>query len=329
MSQSAKWRQSTHSEIKRYYEEEFPERIADLPDWITPNTPKQYAVAFRQKYPAQYGERENVPDKNFIRRDTRSDNNRQRYIEDWDDLLDFLQRPAARDPMAIGTNRSLGLIHPDNEAVDQPEPAPAAVYYALDNWEQFWVLAFDIDAKDVAKQAIARNGQSYEDVTDDQVEASGIIEEKPTANTLPPASATGSSDGKGSHMQYQYRYKDIRNALRSAFDLKNWLINTVGFDDVRVFYSGQGAHIYAFKDHPYYKFTHQTRRYLGTYIREKLGIPVDAPVTWDRNRVMRLPYSLHTDVNRVVTEVDSPDFDFRNEPLPEIHTGSSLTGDLP
>lgn len=329
MSQSDQWRQSTHSEIQRYYEEEFPDRIADLPDWITPNGPKQYAVAFRQKYPAQYGDRDEVPDKDFIRRDTRDSEHGQTFIDDWDDVLEFLQRPAARDPMAIGTNRSLGLLHPDRDEVEQPEPAPAAAYYALDNWDQFWVLAFDIDAKDVAKQAIATGNQTFDEVTDEQLENSGFLEEPPTRNMLPPASATGHENGKGSTAHYKYRFEDIQTSLHLAFDLKEWLVDTVGFDDVRVFYSGQGAHIYALKDDPYYKFTHQTRRFLATYIREKLHIPIDQQVTWDRQRVMRLPYSLHTDVNRVVTEVESPDFDFRNDAIPETITDSTLTGDLP
>lgn len=319
MSNSTQWRPSKKDEIRQYYEEVFPERIDDLPDWITPNAPKQYALAFRQAFPAQYGDREDVPPKDFIRRDTREGRDSNRiYIEDWDDLLGFLQEPAAKDPMAVGTNRALGLKHPDNEDVDQPAPVPAAAYYALDNWEQFWVLAFDIDAKDVAKQAIASGDQTYEDVSDSQLENAGFISQPPTPCTLPPAEATGDSNGKGLHVQYKYLYEHIERSLQYAFNLKEWLEDNVGFDDVRVFYSGQGAHVYAFKDDPYYKFTHQTRRFLTTYIRERLHIPIDEAITWDRNRVMRLPYSLHTDVNRVVTEVESPDFDFRAEPIPTI-----------
>ncbi len=319
------WRQSTYSEIQRYYRDVFPDRINDLPDWITPNAPKQYALAFRTRYPAQsinpsediFEEDNNVPAKDFIRRSTRSDRNPEhKFIRDWDDLLAFLQQPASRDPMAIGTNRCQGLIDPYDSRVEQPEPVPAAAYYALDNWEQFWVLAFDIDAKDVAKQRIAADHQTYKDVTDEQVENSGIVHEPPTAHTLPPEKATGSPTGKGAAVAYPYEYSDIRKSLQYAFELRDWLLNNVGFDDVEVFYSGQGAHIYAFSDDPYYKYTHQARRFLVTYIRERMHIPVDEAVTWDKNRVMRLPYSLHSDVNRVVTPVKSPAFDFQNDALP-------------
>ncbi len=329
MSHPAQWRQSTYSEIQQYYEEEFPEQIEDLPDWITPNSPKQYALAFRERYPAQYGDEDDVPPRDFIRRDTRnSDNPDQIFIEDWDQLLTFFRKPAARDPLAVGTNRALGLIHPDNEAVSQPAPAPAAAYYGLDNWDEFWVLAFDIDAKDVAKQSIAGGDQTYEDVTDKQVENAGIISTPPTTDTLPPEAATGSVAGSGSVATYKYRFEDIERTLHYAFELKRWLKDEIKFDEVRVFYSGQGAHVYARKDDPYYKYTLQTRRFLTTYIRERLHIPIDEAVTWDRQRVMRLPYSLHTDVNRVVTEIDTPKFDFRRKAIPEITTRNAA-GDQP
>lgn len=311
-NESVKWRQSSRDEIAEYYSTEFPTRIDELPSWVTPNGPRQYALAFRDKYPAQYGKGNEVPPKNFIRRSTRDDDNNTKNIQDWDALLSFLQQPASKDPLSLQTDGAKGLINPDEERVSEPEPVPEAVYYSLDHWEQFWVLAFDIDAKDVAKQSIAGGNQSYSDVSKEQVVNSGIISEPPVPHTLPPQSVSGEENKESRTQEYEYRFEDIEKTLHYAFELKKWLQETVGFTDVRVFYSGQGAHVYAFDDDPYYQFTHQSRRFLTTYIRERLRIPIDQAVTWDRQRVMRLPGSLHTSVNRVVTEIQSPDFDFKN-----------------
>jgi hypothetical protein len=324
MSQSTLWRQSTKREIQQYYNEEFEPYIDRFPDWITPNGPKQYALAFRENHPTKHPKRD-PPDRDFVRRHTRNKYPpNQVFIHDWDKILDFLRHPASKDPMTIDTGNK-GLVHPDT--ANKPDPAPAAAYYALDNWDRFWVLAFDIDAKDVAKQAIAGDDQTFEDVTDEQVENSGIINMPPEPHFLPPEDSTGTANGDGNVAQYKYRFEDIERTLELAFDLKEWLVDKVEFPEVRVFYSGQGAHIYALEDDPKYKFTYQTRRFLTTYIHERLNIPVDDAVTWDRNRVMRLPYSLHTDVSRVVTEIESPDFDFRNDTQPAFLTGNQPKSD--
>lgn len=319
MGHNTDWRQSTHTEIQQYYESEFPTQIPQLPQWISPTAPKQYALSFRQGHPVQIP---NAPEKNFIRRDTRdSDNPDKTFVDNWNDIVSFIQQPATYDPLRLGTNNRRGLVPPTEDTGPDRSPEPEAVYYALDNWDQFWVLAFDIDAKDVAKDRLSTGSTSYQDVGDDTVEKAGTIQKPPTPDTLSPTDATGSADGHGSMTTYPYLFADVRTSLEYAFQLREWLIDTVGFETVRVFYSGQGAHIYAFKDDPYYKFTHQSRRFLVTYVRERLAIPIDEAVTWDNNRVMRLPGSLHTGVNRVVTEIQSPEFDFRGDALPtEQHT---------
>lgn len=317
MEESTEWRQSTHSEIKYYYNEIFPHKITELPWWVTPNGPEQYALSFRKKYPACRGGDE-VPPKNFIRRDTRSSDNPNRiFISDWNEIVDFIQHPAKNDPMGIATNRSSGLLHPENDTVNTNEPAPEAVYYALDNWDEFWVLAFDIDAKDIAKQEIATDQQSFNDITTDAIETTDIITTPPTTHNLSPENATSDANGNGTIQEYPYTFDHIEKTIKHAFKLKDWLENTVNFTEVRIFYSGQGTHVYAFKDDPLYKFTKQTRSFLVTYIQEKLKIPVDGAVTWDQSRVMRLPYSLHTGVNRVMTEITTPNFDFKTQPLVE------------
>lgn len=327
-SDGVKWRQSSRDEIQEYYSKEFPTRVGDLPSWVTPNGPRQYALAFRDKYPAQYGKGNEVPPKNFIRRGTRDEETDSKNIADWDALLSFFQEPASKDPLSVQTNGAKGLIKPGDERVSQPEPVPEAVYYSLDHWEQFWVLAFDIDAKDVAKQSVAEGEQSYSDVPKEQVVNAGIVSEPPVPHTLPPQSVSGDESEESRTQEYEYRFEDIEKTLQYAFELKTWLTENVGFDDVRVFYSGQGTHIYAFDDNPYYQFTHQSRRFLTTYIRERLRIPIDQAVTWDRQRVMRLPGSLHTSVNRVVTEIHSPDFDFKNNAIAKTNAELDTKGVL-
>ncbi|MFC7059916.1 hypothetical protein [Halovenus salina] len=118
--------------------------------------------------------------------------------------------------------------------------------------------------------------------------------------------------------EYAYEFQDIRKAIHNGFEIRDWLTDTVGFDSADVFYSGQGVHIFAKSDDPYLKLTHQSRKYIGRYINERLGFPIDDEVTWDRSRVIRLPYSLHTEVNRIVTPISKRDFNFIEEPaLPE------------
>lgn len=321
------WRPSTYNEIDSYYKHVFPALVTELPHWITPSGPHEYAIAFRKPHPTRgYGDGD-APDRDFIRRDTRnSDNTDQIFIPTWEKLCTFFQRPAARDPLAVGTNRSIGLIHPDS--VSNPKPVPAATYYALDNWEEFWVLAFDIDAKDVARNRISDESTSFDSISQEELKQHGIVQEPPTPKKLSGELATGDETDDEYVQKYLYTFDDIATSITMAFDLREWLQNTVGFDTVRVFYSGQGTHVYAFKDDPMYKFTKQTREFLaGTYITERLKIPIDSEVTWDQSRVMRLPFSLHSDVNRVVQEITSEDFDFKNaatiDDIIETHVNDS------
>lgn len=304
------WRQATRQEIQEYYNSEFPQKVSNLPEWITPNGPKGWALGFREEHPAKRNG-DNIPPRDFVRRDTRQRDGETPYIESWEEVVEFIQQPASNDPLALAQNRRAGLEEPSETA--KKEPVPAHIYYNLDHWEQFWVLAFDIDAKDVAKERVANDNQDINAVTDEQLDDHSVISAAPTPDIL-----VDETEGERRTQQYKYEFQDIKQSLEYAFELKTWLNDTVGFDDVKVFYTGQGAHIYAFSDDPYYKYTYQSRQYLVDYIRERLHIPIDAQVTWDSSRVMRLPHSLHTDVCRVVTEIDSPDYDFRTDPLPEF-----------
>ncbi|TKX83641.1 DNA primase, partial [Halorubrum sp. SS5] len=137
------WRQATREEIYAYYAEEFPRYVDDLPEFITGTGPKQYAVAFREDHPVRNDE---VPDKDFIRRDTWQTNpsgdRTTAEFNSFEDVVEFIRHPARNDPLG---RSEFALADP--EVLEQSDPRPDAVYYALDHWERPWVLLVDIDAK--------------------------------------------------------------------------------------------------------------------------------------------------------------------------------------
>ena len=147
------WQEATREEFRSYYTETFPEQIERLPSFVTAGGPKQYAVSFREAYPTQT---QNAPDRTFIRRDTwqtnESGDRTAQQFNSTDELIEFIQSPARSDP-AQGSGYALA----DPDLLDRPEPRLDAVYYALDHWERPWVLAVDIDAKDIAARRAARS----------------------------------------------------------------------------------------------------------------------------------------------------------------------------
>lgn len=301
------WRPLTPEEIRTYYEETFPTQIGKLPDWIGPNTPKQYGFALNERY----GRENNLPPTDFIRRDTRKQN--RVVIDDWQTFFDWIQDPVENEILhedASGGGLSREATEKNENLSTEPLVTEAA-YYALDNHETFWMLAFDIDAKDIAKERVqaeeqARNEDTPFETEKEVVRANGVYKQPPTAKTVKTA------NGERKH-EYAYSFNDLREALNQGFELKTWLADTVGFDETYVFYSGQGCHIYARDNDPYYKWTQQSRAFLSEYIEKELEIPIDTPVTIEDNRLLRLPYSIHSEVNRVVTEIDDPDYDFRSK----------------
>lgn len=313
MTQSTvQWRPSTREEIKSYYTNEFPTRSNKRPEWVTATGPKQYALALDRRFPDY---KEGKPPVDFIRRDTRSDGDYA--FGTWEDVEQFLQNPADADPLpeiAKDTegNSQAGLVDPNT--VNGPRPVPEAAYYALDHHERFWVLSFDIDAKDVAKLELAGHTIDIDSVSEEQIKNAGIVAEAPSPVPHP-------RDDDGELHEYAYRFEHIDKAIDLGFDLVDWLENMVGFNETRVFYSGQGVHVYALDDRPHYQWTYQSRRFITGYIRQKLDIPIDEPVTWDQERVIRIPQTLHTDVSRIVTPISSRDFDYRNNSRPQFMAG--------
>lgn len=82
------------------------------------------------------------------------------------------------------------------------------------------------------------------------------------------------------------------------------------FSSMTVVYSGRGYHIHVF-DKDAYEMNRKSRRQLAEEVKSK-GFPIDEWVTAGEMRFIRLPYSLHGLVSRIVIPVDSKelgDFD--------------------
>lgn len=301
MTSHPDWRPATPDEVSQYYEREFPDYTNDIPEWVSPPGPKQYAVALSHRFPVasdRVGDDSDPPEKDFIRRELSELND---PWQTWDELAAFFAHPAAND-VAYNSGTQYQLADPDTVA--KPRPCTDAAYYSLDHHERWWVLAFDIDAKDCALERLR---------ADDDDRWDGEILSESRVATQPPT-------GDAHDATFQYTYQDIFQAFEYAFELKSWLESHLNCTDVRVFYSGQGAHVYVLDQDKWHRYTFQARKFIANYVEQNLGIPIDPPVTTDDSRVLRVPRSLHTDVSRVVTRIQSPDFDPRTDPraIPEF-----------
>ena len=293
----ASWRETTRKELQTYYTETFPEQIDAFPSFITVGGPKQFAIAFREAYPTQL---QDAPDRTFIRRDTwqtdGSDKRTARQFDSPDELVEFIQYPARYDP-AQGSGYALT----DPGLLERPEPCPDAVYYALDHWERPWILAVDIDAKDIAARRAARNMttiESIESVATEQLREARILDSAPEG--------------------YPYAFEDIEQALKYGFTVQEIFEDEFAASETMVIYSGQGCHIYLLDTNREHHYDEQSREVINDLLLEEYEIPIDPVVTADRRRVMRLPYSLHADVSRVVQPINSSDFNFRTEAVPSF-----------
>jgi hypothetical protein len=284
------WRQATREELYAYYAEEFPRYVDTLPDFITPEGPKQYAVAFRDPHPVR---KDDVPDKDFIRRDTwqttASGERTTSEFRTFEDVVEFIRHPARNDPLGQST-----FALADPEVLEKPAPRPDAVYYALDHWERPWVLMVDIDAKDIAQErASAMVSGDVDDRDDDALlDAAGILDASPAG--------------------YPYTFEDVDRAITYGFEVRGIFEDDFGAAETMVVYSGQGAHVYLLDTDPAHRYDEQSREVLNDLLLETYGIPIDPVVTADRRRVARLPYSLHADVCSIVQPIESPDFDVRS-----------------
>ena len=291
------WREATREELHTYYTETFPDQFDALPSFLTVDGPKQYAIAFREAYPIR---NENAPDRTFIRRDTwqtnGSDDRTVQQFNSTEALVEFIQYPARYDP-AQRSDYALA----DSDLLDRPEPCPDAVYYALDHWERPWVLGVDIDAKDIAAQRASGETtavESDDDVETEQLRAAGILDSAPEG--------------------YPYAFADIEQALKYGFTVQEIFEDDFAAEETMVVYSGQGCHVYLLNTDREHRYDEQSREVINDLLLTEYEIPIDPVVTADRRRVMRLPYSLHADISRVVQPIDSPAFDFRTDATPDF-----------
>lgn len=313
------WRPSSASEIHEYYQHKFPTYMDRLPWWVMMPHPKQVALAFTHPYPARHTSRSHegteVVTHDFVRRSTKPGG--VTVLQTKMDLLEFIQDPARNDPARGGPT----LLHPDYDDPNAVPPLPTAVYYSLDNHNTFWVLGFDIDAKDVARMHLADElDQAADDVTLGDLREHGVVDAPPTP--APPVDDTTepfTTIPRPDRVEYPYTYDILEQSIDLGVQLAEVLTDTIGFDETQLFYSGQGVHLYAFADDERFELTYQARKFLAQYIHDRLGYPIDEQVTWDRSRVMRLPFSLHSDVSRIVSPIEDPtSFDPRRDPVPQF-----------
>lgn len=294
---TGEWREATREELHTYYTETFPNQLDALPAFLTASGPKQYAIAFREPYPIQ---KEDAPDRSFIRRDTwQTTDSGDRSVQQFDSLealVEFIQYPARYDPA-----RESDYALADPNLVERSAPRPDAVYYALDHWDRPWVLAVDIDAKDIAAhRASNQTSGEADDVGTDPLRGAGILDSPPEG--------------------YPYAFEDIEQALEYGFTVQDIFEDDFAADETMVVYSGQGCHVYLLDTDREHHYDEQSREVINDLLLDEYEIPIDPVVTADRRRVIRLPYSLHADVSRVVQPIDSPSFDFRTEAIPDFLT---------
>jgi len=207
--------------------------------------------------------------------------------------VQFIQSPARYDPLS---RTDAGLVDP--ALLEKSNPLPEAVYYGLDHWERNWIILVDIDAKDIARERAEEcvDEQVYE-TSNELLAAAGITAALPA--------------------RYPYTFDHIRQAVEYGFEVAAIFEDDFAAGETIVVYTGQGAHVYLLDNDPDHRYDTRSREVLVTLLDELYEIPLDPIVTPDRQRVARLPYSLHADVCRIVQPIDSLKFDFRTEALPE------------
>ena len=291
------WRQATREEIHTYYAEEFPRYVDNLPEFITADGPKQYAIAFRDPHPVR---KDDIPQRDFIRRDTwqtdAAGNRTSPEFSDFQDVVEFIRHPTRNDPLG---RSKFALADPD--LLEKSDPRPDAVYYALDHWKRPWVLLIDIDAKEVARQRASDTvSEDVDDQDDDTLlDAAGILEAAPE--------------------RYPYAFEDVDCAIEYGFEVRDIFEDDFDAEETMVMYSGQGVHVYLLDTNLAHRYDEQSREVLNDLLLEMYDIPIDPVVTADRRRVARLPYSLHADVCSIVQPIESPEFDVRAA-TPEVIT---------
>jgi len=295
------WRGATRAELQRFYQDEFPHYLGLMPDHVIAQGPKEIGMAFNQSYPIKKAD---APSRDFIRRNTRDQSNGGREkpvftgISDGScPLVDFLQQPAEADPLG---DTPYGLADP--AVTEQPAPVPAAVYHSLAYWDRSHIVTIDIDAKDLAYD------RAIQDLDVEDKERNTILQEAGVIDAPPEG--------------FPYAFGDINQALRDGFAIRDILEDDFAAEETMVVYSGQGCHVYLLDDDRDHRYDTQSRDVLATLLTETYGFTIDRQVTVDSERLIRMPYSLHSEVCRIVQPIQSPEFDYRTTAKPtclEVH----------
>jgi hypothetical protein len=246
---------------------------------VAPPGPLQFGVAFRKPFPTVG---DDVPPKAFCRRHSRQTSRdgtpTSVVFSGWDDLVEWVQSPAAVDPLRGETDQALA----DPMLVDATHPVPEAVYYSLQHHDRPWLVMLDIDAKDIAAQRAADES---------------VVEQRPPEG-------------------YPYTFGDIDRAIENGFAAQHILEDRYVADQTRVYYTGQGVHVYLLDTDEEHRYDRHSREVLVDLFQDLHAIPIDGVVTSDPARFGRLPYSLHAEVSRVVVPIESPAFDPRTDAVP-------------
>lgn len=154
-----------------------------------------------------------------------------------------------------------------------------------------WLLAFDIDSKDVAKAGLCKRHPGIKPDADEKE----IAAWQHMIKRIPPVHPK-ESEG------YLYCFNCIQVAVNKAFEARKILVEW-GFapENIHVYYSGQGAHIHVLEDEAW-QYQKESRSFI-TKMLTKAGIPLDSKVSADERRVLRFIGSLHAGVNRRVQEL--------------------------
>lgn len=257
------WRPSTAKEIRAFYKETFPGTWNTLPDYLKKCSPVEYAFAFLRPIRTI-----NLLEKDFVRR-----GNKRYSLEDLRNLLlDFKKYDSSED------------IIIENSQV-------AGFYFSLKT-NNGWLLAFDIDSKDVAMAGLCEHHPGIKHEADEKE----FEEWRHMIWRIPPVHQK-MTEG------YLYCFNCIQVAVIKAFEARKILIEW-GFapENIHVYYSGQGAHIHVLEDEAW-QYQKETRSFIIKMLNNA-GIPLDSKVTADERRVLRFTGSLHAGVNRKVQEIN-------------------------
>ena len=106
----------------------------------------------------------------------------------------------------------------------------------------------------------------------------------------------GLSEKMKRHQGLSFCHLELEIAKAQVFNLFEYLEKE--FSNMRIIYSGRGFHIHVF-DCEAYELDAKSRRALAMKVKKK-GFGIDEWVTSGEMRLIRLPYSLHGLVSRIV-----------------------------